>query len=152
MDSWPESTGEAKHTSTFLGNPLACAAALASLDEIDRLDLAARAREEGARLIERLQVLGEHHACVGEIRGRGLMIGIDLVRDPATREPDPELAGRLITGALRRGWLLLAGGPEGNVISLSPPLTISRALLDSSVQMLDELLLEASVGLSSVAG
>jgi 4-aminobutyrate aminotransferase/(S)-3-amino-2-methylpropionate transaminase len=79
------------------------------------------------------------------------MIGIDLVRNPATREPDPELAGRLITGALRRGWLLLAGGPEGNVISLSPPLTISRALLDSSVRMLDELLGEASAGSSSAA-
>jgi len=151
MDSWPESTGEAKHTSTFLGNPLACAAALASLDEIDRLGLAARAREEGARFIEQLQVLAEHHACVGEVRGRGLMIGIDLVRDPDTKEPDPELAGRLITAALRRGWLLLAGGPEGNVISLSPPLTISRALLDSSVRILDELLQEASAGPSSAA-
>jgi 4-aminobutyrate aminotransferase len=150
MDSWPESTGEAKHTSTFLGNPLACAAAIAALDEIERYDLATRARQEGGRFIGRLQVLAEHHACIGEIRGRGLMIGIDLVRDPATKEPDPDLAVRLMTAALRRGWLLLAGGPEGNVISLSPPLTVSRALLDSSVRMLDELLLEASAGLSSV--
>ena len=149
LDSWPESTGEAKHTSTFLGNPLACAAAIAALDEIERLALPARAREEGARFMGRLQALADHHACIGEIRGRGLMIGIDLVRNPATREPDPELAGRLITGALRRGWLLLAGGPDGNVISLSPPLTISRALLDSSVRMLDDLLLEASASPSS---
>ena len=151
MDSWPESTGEAKHTSTFLGNPLACAAALVSLDEIELRGLPARAREEGARFMGRLQGLADRHACVGEIRGRGLMVGIDLVRDPATREPDPELASRVITGALRRGWLLLAGGPEGNVISLSPPLTISRALLDSSVRVLDELLGEASEGLSSAA-
>ena len=79
------------------------------------------------------------------------MVGLDLVRDPGTREPDPELARRLVTGALRRGWLLLAGGPEGNVISLSPPLTISRALLDSSIRMLDDLLLEAAASPFPVA-
>ena len=151
MDSWPESTGEAKHTSTFLGNPLACAAAIASLSEIERHALAARAGQEGVRFFERLQALADRHACIGEVRGRGLMVGLDLVRNPGTREPDPELAGRLVTGALRRGWLLLAGGPDGNVISLSPPLTISRALLDSSVRMLDDLLLEAVASPSPAA-
>ena len=151
MDAWPDSTGEAKHTSTFLGNPLACAAAIASLAEIERHALAARAGQEGARLLERLQVLSDRHACIGEVRGRGLMVGLDLVRDPGTREPDPELARRLVTGALRRGWLLLAGGPEGNVISLSPPLTMSRALLDSSIRMLDDLLLEAAASPFPVA-
>ncbi|MBK5098508.1 MAG: aspartate aminotransferase family protein [Gemmatimonadetes bacterium] len=151
MDSWPESTGEAKHTSTFLGNPLACAAAIASLSEIERHALAARAGQEGVRFFERLQALTDRHACIGEVRGRGLMVGLDLVRNPGTRKPDPELAGRLVTGALRRGWLLLAGGPDGNVISLSPPLTISRALLDSSVRMLDDLLLEAVASPSPAA-
>jgi 4-aminobutyrate aminotransferase len=151
MDSWPESTGEAKHTSTFLGNPLACAAAIASLKEIERHTLAARAGQEGVRFFERLQALADRHSCIGEVRGRGLMIGLDLVRDPGTREPDPELARRLVTGALRRGWLLLAGGPEGNVISLSPPLTISRSLLDSSVRMLEDLLVEAAANSSVIA-
>ena len=151
MESWPESAGEAKHTSTFLGNPLACAAAIASLDEIERYALPERASQEGMRFLERLQTLADRYPCIGDIRGRGLMIGLDLVRNPGTREPDPELAGRLVTGALRRGWLLLAGGPDGNVISLSPPLTISRALLDSSVRMLDDLLLEATAGPSAVA-
>ena len=151
MGAWPESTGEAKHTSTFLGNPLACAAAIASLAEIERYALAERASHEGARFFERLQTLADRHACIGDIRGRGLMIGLDFVRDRSTREPDPELARRLVTGALRRGWLLLAGGPDGNVISLSPPLTISRALLDSSVRMLDDLLLETTPGSSPTA-
>jgi 4-aminobutyrate aminotransferase-like enzyme len=151
MGAWPESTGEAKHTSTFLGNPLACAAAIASLAEIERYALAERANHEGARFFDRLQTLADRHACIGDIRGRGLMIGLDFVRDRSTREPDPELAGRLVTGALRRGWLLLAGGPEGNVISLSPPLTMSRALLDSSVRMLDDLLLETTPGSSPTA-
>ena len=151
MGAWPESTGEAKHTSTFLGNPLACAAAIASLAEIERYALAERANREGARFFDQLQTLADRHACIGDIRGRGLMIGLDFVRDRSTREPDPELAGRLVTGALRRGWLLLAGGPEGNVISLSPPLTMSRALLDSSVRMLDDLLLETTPGSSPTA-
>ncbi|MGW8283578.1 MAG: aspartate aminotransferase family protein, partial [Gemmatimonadota bacterium] len=151
MDAWPESAGEAKHTSTFLGNPLACAAAIAALREIDRYQLAGRAAEEGARAVDRMRVLADRHSCVGEIRGRGLMIGIDLVRDRSTREPDAELAHRVVTGALRRGWLLLPGGPDGNVISLSPPLTISRALIDRAIRMLDEVLAE-SAGDSPAAG
>jgi 4-aminobutyrate aminotransferase len=140
MDSWPESIGEAKHTSTFLGNPLACAAALASIGEIDRQGLAARAAAEGKRYRARLERLVSAHPAVGEIRGRGLMVGIDLVKDPVSREPDSEGAAWLMKAALRRGWLLLGSGPSGNVISLSPPLNISRPLLDRSVDLLDELL------------
>jgi len=68
------------------------------------------------------------------------MIGIDLVRDRSTREPDPDLAGRVITEALRRGWIVLAGGPAGNVISLSPPLTMSWALMGAATRMLDEVI------------
>ena len=140
MDSWPESTGEAKHTSTFLGNPLACAAALASLGEIQRLDLPSRAELEGNRFRERLREMAKQQECVGDVRGRGLMVGIELVRDRTTRDPDPDRAGRMVIAALKRGWLLLAGGADGNVLSFSPPLTVSRDLLDRSVAVLDELL------------
>ena len=144
MDAWPESAGEAKHTSTFLGNPLACAAAIASLNEIDRLGLAARAREEGNRAVELLEALADKHESVGDIRGRGLMIGIDLVRDRGTREPDQELAAQVTIAALRRGWILLPGGPGGNVLSFSPPLTVSHDLLRRAVHMLDDSLAELS--------
>lgn len=143
MDAWPRSGGEAKHTSTFLGNPLACAAALASLAEIERHGLAARAAAEGEWWIGRLRGMAEPHPRVGDVRGRGLMIGVDLVRDRESRRPDPELAGRVVTAALRQGWILLAGGPHGNVLSLSPPLTVARELLDRSVRMLDLALAEA---------
>jgi 4-aminobutyrate aminotransferase-like enzyme len=68
------------------------------------------------------------------------MIGIDLVRSPGTREPDPELAAHVVTGALGRGWILLAGGPAGNVISLSPPLSLGRDLMRSATETLRELL------------
>jgi len=140
VDAWPASTGEAIHTSTFLGHPLACAAALASLRVLVEEDLARRAREVGERWIEALRGMAAGHAAVGEVRGRGLMVGIDLVRNPATREPAPELARRVVTGALREGWILLAGGPGGNVLSLTPPLTIEEELLERAVEVLDRLL------------
>lgn len=145
MEAWPDSTGEAKHTSTFLGNPLACAAALASLGEIERLDLPTRARDQGDFVRGLLASLASRQPRIGEVRGRGLMIGIDLVREPGSLEPDPHLAERLTRSALRQGWILLPGGPGGNVISLSPPLTISRELLRRAVGILDETLSELTV-------
>ena len=138
MESWPPSGGEAIHTSTFLGNPLACAAGLASLGEIKRRDLIARSASEGERWMGELRETLTTHRAVGEVRGRGLMIGIDLVADPSTREPNPELAGKVVTEALRSGWIVLAGGPAGNVISLSPPLSLSRDLMGAATRMLDE--------------
>jgi 4-aminobutyrate aminotransferase-like enzyme len=138
MDSWPPSAGEAIHTSTFLGNPLACAAGLASLGEIKRRDLVERSASEGERWMGELRETLAIHRAVGEVRGRGLMIGIDLVADRSTRAPDPELAGRVIIEALRAGWIILAGGPAGNVISLSPPLSLGRDLMRAATRMLDE--------------
>jgi len=138
MDAWPPSGGEAIHTSTFLGNPLACAAALASLREIERHGLVERSAIEGERWIGELREALDRHPSVGEVRGRGLMIGIDLVASRESRTPDPDLAGRVMRKALRRGWIVLAGGPAGNVISLSPPLSLSRDLMRAATRMLDE--------------
>jgi 4-aminobutyrate aminotransferase-like enzyme len=140
MDAWPASEGEAIHTSTFLGNPLACAAGIASLGEIRRHRLVERSADEGGRWMGELRETLGRHPAVGDVRGRGLMIGIDLVRDRASREPDRHLTGRVVTEALQRGWIILAGGPAGNVISLSPPLTLSRALMQASTRMLDDLI------------
>ena len=144
MDAWPASEGEAIHTTTFLGNPLACAAAIASLGEIRRYGLVERSASEGESWIRQLlETLGRHGA-VGDVRGRGLMIGIDLVQDRSTREPDSILAGHVVTETLRRGWIVLPGGPAGNVISLSPPLTLSRELMRAATSMLDEVIGAAS--------
>lgn len=144
MDAWPPSRGEAIHTSTFLGHPVACAAALASLDVLTEEGLIERAREVGADWRRALARLAERHPSIGDVRGRGLMVGLDLVRDRGTRQPDGALAARVVGRALRRGWILLGGGPDGNVLSLSPPLSLERAILDAAVEMLDEALAEAA--------
>jgi 4-aminobutyrate aminotransferase-like enzyme len=137
MDAWPDSTGEAMHTTTFLGHPIACAAALAAIRVIEEEGLVERAHLAGQRWREELLDMAQHYPVVGDVRGRGLMIGLDLVADPETRQPDPDLAGRVLVEALRRGWILLTGGPHGNVLSLTPPLNIDNGLLSGAVDMLD---------------
>jgi 4-aminobutyrate aminotransferase-like enzyme len=140
MEAWPPSGGEAIHTTTFLGHPLSCAAALAALEVLEEEGLASRAGRLGRRWRGALEGLRDRHPSVGDVRGRGLMVGIDLVRDRESREPAGAMAGEVVVEALRRGWILLAGGPAGNVLSLSPALTIPVELLEASVGMLDQVL------------
>jgi len=128
MDAWPESSGEAIHTSTFLGNPMGCAAAIATVREMERLDLAARARELGALLGRRLDAL-RAHASVLDVRGRGMMWGVQL-RDGATTQ-------RVVARALARGVIVVPAGPLGDVVALTPPLVISEEQLHHAVDLLD---------------
>ena len=137
MDAWPASPGEAMHTSTFLGNPVSCAAALAQLAEIEERDLVTRAAELGARLRSRLDTwVDRRHSCAGEVRGRGLMQGVELV-DAAGR-PARALALRVADAALRRGVLLLGEGPDLNVLAFTPPLVITEAQLDFALDVVEE--------------
>src|SRR5690606_29078710 len=100
MAAWPRSTGEAIHTSTFLGNPVACAAALASISGLEEERLVGRAARLGALLRERLTGALAEHPNVGEVRGLGMMVGVELVRDRESRAPAPELVGRVVVEAL----------------------------------------------------
>jgi 4-aminobutyrate aminotransferase-like enzyme len=151
MQAWPESDGEAIHTSTFLGNPLGCAMALASLEELRAKRLSQRAAELGAFWKTELhQVLGEHPR-VGEIRGLGLMLGIELVKDRQSMTPDPLLAGRVIEGCLERGLLLLSGGIHRNVLTLTPPLVITRKELSRATKILREVLHDRELGAAPLA-
>jgi 4-aminobutyrate aminotransferase / (S)-3-amino-2-methylpropionate transaminase / 5-aminovalerate transaminase len=127
MDAWRPDTAEAPHASTFLGHPVGAAAALAVLAELDEHRLVERSRLEGARLLTALQDAVESNPVVGEIRGSGLMLGIELVRDRAEREPAPELIPRVLQAGLERGLILLPGGMHGNVLSLSPPFVMTEA-------------------------
>jgi 4-aminobutyrate aminotransferase/(S)-3-amino-2-methylpropionate transaminase len=142
MEGWPRSTGEAIHTSTFLGNPVACAAALASIQVLDEDRLVQRSAQLGDYLRSRLeQMLGDHPA-VGEVRGVGMMIGVELVRDRTTRVPAPELTGRVVVEALRRGILLLGGGIYGNVLSFSPPFVITEEQINTALDAIREIFRE----------
>ncbi len=140
MRAWPPSQGEAIHTSTFLGSPLGCAAALASLDVLKREHLAERAERLGARLLERLRTWMDRSPRVGDVRGRGLLAGVEFVVDRESTAPDPEAVRAITIGALRRGLLVLPEGPYGNVLSLTPPLTIPEELLWEGLEILESCL------------
>jgi len=142
MERWPRSAGEAIHTSTFLGHPVGCVAALAAMSALREERLVERSAELGARMAARLAEATADHPRVGEVRGRGMMIGVEMVRDRGTREPAPELVGRLMTEGLRRGVILLGGGIHGSVLSLSPPFVITEAQADAALGAVEEILRE----------
>lgn len=128
MDAWPPSTGEALHTSTYLGNPMGCAAALATIDEMRRLELPARAATLAAWLGPRLEALRAHPGVVN-VRGRGLCWGVQL--------GDADLAFTIVKNALARGVIFLQSGTSGDTIAISPPLVIGEAELDRAVEVLE---------------
>ena len=132
-----DAPGDSAIGGTYVGNPVACAAALAVLDEIDRLDLCARAREIGEALTHRMRSLQARVPQLGDVRGLGSMIGLEFVRDPATREPAPELAERVAEYALQHGLVLLKAGLYGNVIRNLAPLVITDAELAEALDVLE---------------
>ena len=136
MDAaWPVSSGEAIHTSTFLGHPVGCAMALAQIQEVARLELPKRSARLGRVLLDALSRLsGERLAVSLEARGLGLLAGLEL-RHPGGA-PDGWAAGRIVKGMLRRGYILLPEGEHSNVISFTPPLTIAEAGLRRATEAL----------------
>ncbi|HKG09970.1 MAG TPA: aspartate aminotransferase family protein [Gaiellaceae bacterium] len=131
---------------TFGGNPVACAAGIAVLDEVATQAFRARADEIGDRLRERLDAIAARIPQVGEVRGLGPMLALELVRDPATREPAPELALAATTGARERGLILLSCGLYGNVVRILVPLVASDDELDRGLDILEESLVHACAG------
>ncbi|HEY7738556.1 MAG TPA: aminotransferase class III-fold pyridoxal phosphate-dependent enzyme [Candidatus Limnocylindria bacterium] len=123
--------------STFGGNPVACAAALAVLDVIEDEDLAANAIRVGAALREAIAGLATTHQAIGDVRGRGLMVGVDLVTDRGTRAPAGDLAKRVMNEMRERGVLVSTTGREGNVLKVRPPLVITQPEADLIVTTLD---------------
>ncbi len=135
MDAaWPPSAGEAIHTSTFQGHPVGCAMALAQIAEIRAGKLPARAATLGRHLLAELRQALTPQCCQIEIRGRGLMAGVELRR--ADGSPATDLSLAAVKGMLRRGFIVLPEGEHGNVISFTPPLTITRSELAAAVQAL----------------
>ena len=125
---------------TFIGNPVALAAALAVLDVFAEEEIVARAEVLGDAIRARMLAWQSRWPQIGNVRGLGAMLAIELVRDPATKEPAPELTVAIIEEALRRGLLLLKAGVDGNCIRVLCPLTTSEAELDDGLRAWEEAL------------
>jgi 4-aminobutyrate aminotransferase len=125
------------HASTFGGNPVSIAAALATMDILEREGIANAARV-GEFILERVRGWKQSHPSVGDVRGRGLMIGIEIVKDKATREPAVELRNRVETLAFERGLIVLGCGETS--LRLSPPLIVSKEEATVALDILEEVL------------
>jgi 4-aminobutyrate aminotransferase/(S)-3-amino-2-methylpropionate transaminase len=123
---------------TYGGNPVACAAALATIAEMERLDLPARAARIGDRLRARLQDWQRRSPYVGDVRGLGAMLALELVKDKATKEPAKELTGQLIKKCGEHGVILIHAGTHGNVLRFLVPLVISDAQLDEGLDVIEK--------------
>jgi 4-aminobutyrate aminotransferase/(S)-3-amino-2-methylpropionate transaminase len=128
---------------TFGGNPVACAAALAVLDKVAKDDLCGKAAALGSFLKERLLAMKEKHEPIGDVRGMGAMLGIELVKSRETKEPDKELVDRTIAIALKKGAIFISAGMLSNVIRFLPPLVMTKEQAACGMDILDEALTEA---------
>lgn len=133
--NWPPGS----HGTTFGGNPVACAAGLATLKLIED-ELMANAATVGAYMLERLREMQDRHPLIGDVRGVGLMIGVELVRDRTTKEKATTERNRVIHGCFERGVIALGAG--ANVVRLCPPLVITRSEAGVALDCLDEVLRE----------
>jgi 4-aminobutyrate aminotransferase len=128
-----------QHSSTFVGNPVGCAAALASLAEIEDRQLVQRSREIGDCFIQAFSEMQRRHPSIGDVRGRGSMFGLELVKDRDTKEPASDFGRRVVNAALERGVMATNyGGTYQNVIKLSPPLVITQPQLEKAIEILEE--------------
>ncbi len=137
--SWPRGT----HGNTYGGNPISCAASLATLELIEQQYMQ-NATEMGNYMMEVLTQLMADHPSIGEVRGKGLMIGIEFVKDRQSREPDAKVRDMVVDHAFLRGMLLLGCGKS--VIRMAPPLCVTKAEIDEAMEIFDEALTAAEAG------
>jgi 4-aminobutyrate aminotransferase len=136
MEKWKRGA----HGNTYGGNPICCAAALATLDLVQR-EYAANAAEVGGYFLGRLRDMQRRFECIGDVRGKGLMIGAELVSDRTSRKPAAALCQRVLTRSFHNGLLLLSCGVS--TVRLIPPLMVSRAQVDEALVLFQEALSEA---------
>ena len=132
--------GQVRYFNTFGGNPVSCAVGQAVLEVIEDERLQDNARDVGAYLRDGLRQLAQRHQAIGDVRGAGLFIGVELVRDRATREPDGALTSRLVNGLRERRVLISASGPHANVLKIRPPLVFGRQHAELFLEALDAVL------------
>ena len=130
------------HFNTFGGNPISMTQGLATLEVIDRESIQENAKEVGGHLKDRLLDLQEQHQLIGEVRGMGLMLGVELVRDRKTKEPANTEAADVLELCKERGLIIGKGGLFGNTLRIKPPMCITKDDADFLVDTLDEVLSE----------
>jgi alanine-glyoxylate transaminase / (R)-3-amino-2-methylpropionate-pyruvate transaminase len=135
-----EALTQRTHFNTFGGNPVSMAAGLAVLDVIDEEGLQENARKVGGRLVRGLRRLQERHVLIGEVRGMGLMLGLELVTDRSTRAPATAQTMEVLEAAREMGVLMGKGGLEANVLRIKPPLCITAEDADFALDVLDRAL------------
>jgi 4-aminobutyrate aminotransferase len=130
------------HASTFGGNPLSCAAAAAVIETIKEEKLLDNANKQGTYALKRLAELKERCEVVGDVRGRGLMIGVELVEDKETKKPAAQKAATVIARAWKHGVAVVTCG--ASTIRIAPPLTIKREMLDVALDIVEDTIAEVA--------
>ena len=141
LDTW----GPGAHVGTFRGNALSCAAGVAGIEFMEKHDLAERSRKLGQKALKRCMELKSKSKVVGDVRGRGMYIGVELVKSDSKRTPDADLLARLQKECFPRGLIVWKGGRSGNVARVMPALVITEDLLDAGMTIFEE-------GLSATVG
>ncbi len=141
LDTW----GPGAHVGTFRGNALSCAAGVAGIDFMQKHRLDERSAALGQKVLDRLKALQSRHDVIGEVRGRGLYVGIELVKNDDGHSPDADLLSRLQKECFPKGLIVWKGGRSGNVARVMPALVITEELLDTGLTIFEE-------GLNAVTG
>ena len=134
VESFSKSVG---YFNTFGGNPVSCAAALAVLDVLEEEHLQANAAKQGRRMLKGLQKLAEQHEIIGDVRGNGLFVAVELISDRADRVPATELTARVVNGLRERGVLTGSIGPDNNIVKLRPPMVLGGDEVDLMLETLE---------------
>jgi 4-aminobutyrate aminotransferase len=130
------------HATTFGGNPVACAAGLAVIDVIRQERLLENATRQGAHLLNRLKEMQRKYPIIGDVRGKGLMVGAEIVKDPDTKEPGSELSREIMTKCFKRGLAIITSGKS--TMRFIPPLVITRDLLDAGLDVFETTIKEVA--------
>lgn len=142
MERWSKPA----HLFTTQANPVICAAAIATLDIIEQEKLAERALRLGEVTMKRFAEMKERFGLIGDVRGRGLLIGVDLVKDPETKEPARKEAMKVSWRAWEKGLIMISFGRHGNVLRIAPPLTIAEDELEIALGIVESSIEDVSEG------